>query len=174
MKNTLFVLLFGLLANLGNAQGFKADDSYIEFKASNFWVNTVTGTIKGWSGTVNFDESAPMQSSFDVNASVKTIDTGNDERDEHLRSADFFEVEKYPVIHFKSIRVNTLKDGGYAVVGMLTIKDVSNEVVMPFEVRENQLIGELTIDRMAYNVGVDQSTFSVGKEIDVKVVCALP
>ena len=173
MKNFLSVLLFSLLVSPVFAQGFDADASYLEFKVSNFWVNTVTGTITGWTGVVDFNKSAPTQSSFDVGASIQTINTGNEERDEHLRSADFFEVEKYPTIRFKSNRITESKDGGYNAVGTLTIKDVSKEVTLPFKVEGNQLIGQLTVDRLAYNVGLDQSTFSVGKEITVKIVCVL-
>lgn len=173
MKYFLSLLLLSLFVSPVFSQGFKAESSYVEFKVSNLWVNTVTGTITGWTGNVDFNKSNPTQSKFDVKIAVKTIDTDNEERDEHLRSADFFEAETYPTIHFKSIRINTQKDGSLAVVGKLTIKDVSNEVTMPFKVQDNKLVGELTIKRMDYNVGLDQSTFTVGDECELKIVCIL-
>lgn len=173
MKSILLSTFLLLTSQFCFTQGFDAEKSYIEFKASNFWVNTVTGTIKGWEGEVDFDRSNPTQSSFDVSAKVKTINTGNEERDDHLRSDDFFNAEKYPEIRFESIRVTDLGEKGYMVIGNLTIRDVTSEVIMPFEIGENELRGQLTIDRHDFNVGVDQSNFSVGKEIDVTVVCVL-
>lgn len=173
MKNILFFTFLILSAQLTCAQGFDAGKSYVEFKASNFWVNTVTGTIKGWEGEVDFDRKNPTRSSFDVRAKVKTIDTDNEERDEHLRSDDFFNAEKYPEIRFESIRITDLGEKGYMVIGNLSIRDVTSEVIMPFEIGENELRGQLTINRHDFNVGVDQSNFSVGKEIDVTVVCVL-
>lgn len=173
MKNTLLFLLLSLMVNTLWSQGFNAEESYIEFKASNWWVNTVTGTIKGWEGKVDFNRSAPEKSSFDIRAKVSTIHTENEERDDHLRSDDFLNVEKYPNIRFRSIRVSNLGEKGYVVVGELTIRDVSKEVIMPFEIKENELRGKLKINRHHYNVGVDQSNFSVGKEIEVEVVCVL-
>jgi len=154
-------------------QGFDPDSSYIEFKASNWWVNTVSGTIKGWEGTVAWDAENPRQSEFDITAKVKTIDTDNEERDEHLRSADFFHVEQYPLVRFESIRINDLPDAGYIAVGNLTIKDVTQEVLLPFEVKSGKLVGEMTINRLEYNLGEDESTFSIGKEITVEIVCDL-
>lgn len=173
MKNTLLILLLSFLVNTLWSQAFNGEKSYIEFNASNFWVNTVTGTIKGWEGNVDFNRSAPEKSTFDIRAKVSTIHTDNEERDEHLRSDDFFNAEKYPHIRFRSIRVSDLGEKGYVVVGELTIRDVTNEVIMPFEIKENELRGNLTVNRHNFNVGVDQSNFSVGKEIEVEVVCVL-
>lgn len=173
MKN-LFCILFALLISAPVfSQDFDPEKSYIEFSVSNWWVNTVTGTIKGWEGSVDFDPENPQQASFDIKADVKTIDTENEERDEHLRSADFFEVETYSHIRFKSFRVNTLADGELVAIGNLTIKGVQNEVVLPFKHENGTLTGELTIDRFDYNVGVDEGTMMVGNEVTVKIVCVL-
>lgn len=173
MKQILSVLAASLFALPVLSQGFDPAKSYIEFSVSNMWINTVTGTIKGWEGSVEFDPENPRQSTFDVKADLTTINTENEERDEHLRSADFFEVEKYPQIRFESIRVNALADGKLVAIGNLTIKDVEKEVVLPFKLEGNQLIGELTINRFDFNVGVDEGTFGVGKEVSVKIVCEL-
>lgn len=176
MRNLLLSVFasIGLLAvsSTSTAQGFDADKSYIEFSAKNFWVRTVTGTITGWTGSVQFNPAEPAKAQFDVKANVKTINTGNEERDEHLRSDDFFEVEKYPEMRFESKRVEQ-KGDKYVAHGKLTIKDVTREVSLPFTADGNKLEGKLEIKRRDYDVGLDQSNFSVGNDIEVLIVCVL-
>lgn len=173
MYNWIISAFFLLLSFTVSAQGFKADSSYIEFKVGNMWVNSVSGTIRGWEGTVNFDRENPHQSAFDVRADLSTIDTGNEKRDEDLRSEDFLHVEKYPEVRFQSVRVNKLQDGTFVVVGELTLKDITSEVIMPFTASENKLTGEMTIDRYNFNVGNDTGTIMVGREIEITVICVL-
>lgn len=173
MKTFFFSVILFLCTVFGFGQGFNPDASFIEFKASNVWVNTVKGTIQGWEGTVEFDEDNLNESSFDVRADLRTLDTGNEKRDKDLLSEDFLEVETYPTVRFRSLNVNELASGGYVVIGELTLKNVTQEVVMPFDHVDNQLIGEMTINRFNFNVGTDTGTFMVGKEIEIKVVCVL-
>ncbi len=173
MCNYLLSAFFLLLSFSISAQGFKADASLIEFKAGNLWVNSVSGTIRGWEGSVNFDRENPQQSTFDVRADLSTIDTGNEKRDEDLRSEDFLHVDKYPDVRFRSLQVNRLQNGSFIVVGQLTLKEVTREVTMPFSASENRLTGEMTIDRFDFNVGTDTGTFLVGREIKITVIAVL-
>ncbi|TVR38115.1 MAG: polyisoprenoid-binding protein [Cryomorphaceae bacterium] len=176
MKNLLLSIFAasGLLMVVPttSAQGFYPDKSYIEFTAKNFWVRTVTGTITGWKGSVQFNPSEPNKAQFDVRAKVKTIESGIEERDDHLRSSDFFHVEVYPEMRFESKRVEQ-KNEGFVAHGKLTIKDVTREVSLPFTADGNKLEGKLSIKRRDYNVGLDQSNFSVGNDIEVRIVCVL-
>jgi polyisoprenoid-binding protein YceI len=173
MKKVFLFLLISLIYRIAAAQGFDPAQSRIEFEAENMWVNTVEGTIKGWKGKVTFDPENPGASSFDVRAEVATIHTGNEERDEHLRSVDFFETEKFPEMRFKSEDVKKTSENQYQVTGKLTIKDVTRGVSMPFTVDDNQLTGTLSINRHDYKVGEDQGNFGVGKTIEVKVICVM-
>ena len=119
--------------------------------------------------------------SFEIK--IKRIDTGIGKRDRHLRSADFFDASKHPLMTFTSNRITKAEGNTYNVEGTLTIKDVSSEVVLPltFEgIRENPLAtdlevagfnGRLTLDRLAYNVGDGKyyKMGAVGKDVDILV-----
>lgn len=173
MKKVFLFLLIAAISRMAAAQGFDPAQSRIEFEAENMWVNTVEGTIKGWKGKVDFRPENPGASSFDVRAEVATIHTGNEERDEHLRSEDFFETTKFPEMRFQSEEVKKTGDNQYQVSGKLTIKDVTRSVSMPFTLAGNELIGTLSINRHDYKVGENQGNFGVGKTIEVKVICVM-
>jgi polyisoprenoid-binding protein YceI len=105
----------------------------VEFSTKHMMITTVRGRFSGVSGKIELDEANPGRSSVEVEIDVASIDTGVADRDAHLRSADFFEVEKYPKMTFRSKRI----EGSYAsegdsfkVVGDLTIRDVTREVVL--------------------------------------------
>jgi len=104
----------------------------IEFSAKHMMVTTVKGRFKQFSGTVDIDEANPADSKVDVTIETTSIDTGAEQRDAHLRGADFFDAEKYPAITFTSKRVEALGDERYRVTGDLTIHGVTREI--PLEV----------------------------------------
>lgn len=173
MRQITIFAVFLLFSITGYSQELNTEKSYVEFRVGNLWLNTVSGTIKGMEGTVNFDPENVNTSEFDVHIDVRTLDTGNEKRDKDLLSEDFLEVQSYPTIRFKSLSVNNLPSGKYVAVGNLTIKDVTREAILPFVAMEGELIGEMTIDRMDFNVGTDTGTFMVGKEVVVTIVCVL-
>lgn len=106
-----------------------ASHSNVEFSVRHLMIATVKGRFADVQGTVTLDESDPTQSSVDVTIAAASIDTRVAQRDEHLRSADFFEVEKYPTVTFKSRKVAA--DGDHLkVTGDLTIRGVTREVVL--------------------------------------------
>lgn len=177
MKNTLLIASL-LLSSLSFAQSINKTESKIHFEVGSLWVRTVEGTISGFEGTVKFDPNNLAASNMNVTAKVATIKTDSDKRDEHLRTADFFDVEKYPTMRFQSTKIEKLVKGGYKLTGKLTIKDVTKDVSFPFTVAPaangGQLFtGEISIKRMDYNVGVDQSFFSVSNDIKVKIECVV-
>jgi polyisoprenoid-binding protein YceI len=106
--------------------------SQVEFGVRHMMISTVRGYFTGLEGTVHLDEEELSRSSVDVTIDASTIDTRNADRDEHLRSADFFSVEEHPTIRFASSGVE--KDGeGFRVPGELTIKGVTRPVVLHAE-----------------------------------------
>lgn len=178
MKNLVrvFIALFIFPVVIHAQSTIDLATSKIKFSVSNMGIRTVDGSIAGMKGIVNFDESKPSNSQFQVTFDVNTIDTDNKDRDKHLKNEDFFEVETYPTIKFSSLSVS--KDGdGYKVRGNLTIKDVTKEIELPFSVRKDAgkttLTGKLTIDRKAYHVGMGTGKFMVGYDIEVEVICVL-
>jgi polyisoprenoid-binding protein YceI len=102
--------------------------SEIEFKIKHLMISNVTGTFKKFNGTVTKKsddfENADIQFSMDANS----ISTNQEMRDKHLKTAEFFDTEKYPQINFKSTSFKKVKDNNYALIGNLTIKDKTKSI----------------------------------------------
>lgn len=106
--------------------------SLIGFAVRHLEINWVEGRFKDFTGTIRFDEQDITKSTVEFAAKVTSIDTEVEARDKHLRSADFFEVEKYPSMTFKSTRVERKGKERYVLHGDLTLKGVTKPVALPF------------------------------------------
>ena len=107
--------------------------SLVEFAAKHMMITTVKGRMANARGTVTMDEASPERSVVDVELDSASIDTGADQRDQHLRSADFLDVERFPTLSFRSRRIvgTPLAEGErFRVVGDLTIRGVTREVTL--------------------------------------------
>ena len=91
----------------------------------------VRGRFNEFEGRIVVDRARPEASSVDLTIQAASIDTANASRDKDLRGADFFDVEKYPTITFKSTRISPRGKDTYDVTGMLTMRGVSKEVTLP-------------------------------------------
>ena len=100
----------------------------VEFAVRHLMIATVKGRFSDVKGTVQLDLANPAAASVDVTIAAPSIDTRNADRDAHLRSADFFDVERFPELRYKSRKVDALPDGTFRVIGDLTIRDVTREV----------------------------------------------
>lgn len=109
-----------------------AAHSTIGFAVRHYEINWVDGRFKEFEGTIRYDDKDVTKSSVEFTAKAESIDTGVAGRDKHLRTADFFEVEKYPTLTFKSTRVER-KGKGYILHGDLTMKGVTKPVQLPFQ-----------------------------------------
>ncbi|MDW7693023.1 YceI family protein [Flammeovirgaceae bacterium SG7u.111] len=145
--------------------------SKVKFEVSNLAFNTVEGTFTDMIGTVKFSEEDFSNSYFNVCIAAKSVNTENDTRDEHLRTEDFFHVEKYPNICFKSSSIKKTANG-YTAIGKLTMHGITKEVNIPFTFISNTFSGSLTLDRTDYNVGSDRS-FMIGKEAKLEIICVI-
>ena len=106
--------------------------SRLGFVARHAMVTKVRGQFGAFEGTARIDEANPSASKVDLTIQVASVDTGSADRDGHLKSGDFFDVETYPTITFTSTDVK--RDGSdWAVTGDLTIKDVTKPVTIEFE-----------------------------------------
>jgi len=94
-------------------------------------VSKVRGRFTEYDGTILVDKARPEASSVQLTIKAASIDTGNAKRDEDLRSANFFEVEKYPEITFKSTKITPKGGDSYDVTGILTMHGVTREVTLP-------------------------------------------
>ncbi len=117
----------------------------------------VPGKFTDFSGTLLYDNKALPASSVEFTIQAKSINTANEKRDGHLRSPDFFDVEKFPTLTFKSTKVSAIKDGKFTVAGDLTIRDVTKPVTLDCE-----LLGEgpfgMGGQSMGYRAGFDATT----------------
>src|SRR6202142_3125329 len=106
--------------------------SHAEFKVRHLMISNVKGEFKGVTGKLNHNEADITKSGVEVSIDATSVNTGDAQRDGHLKSADFFDVEKFPTLTFKSTRVSKNKGGVLTVAGDLTIHGVTRNVV--FEV----------------------------------------
>jgi polyisoprenoid-binding protein YceI len=106
--------------------------STIGFTVRHLMVSKVHGLFTKWNGTIEFDEQSPSRSTVAVQIEMSSIDTREPQRDAHLKSGDFFEVEKFPHMTFKSTAVAGTKDH-FKVTGDLTLRGVTHPVVLDVE-----------------------------------------
>jgi polyisoprenoid-binding protein YceI len=179
---TVVLVVLAGLAPAWGADEFVIDPvhSSIEFSVRHMMVTNVRGRFREFSGTIFYDEKDITKSSVRVTIKTASIDTGNADRDAHLRSPDFFDAAKYPEITFASTRIEKRGDD-YVCIGTLTIRGVSREVAIPFRIlgvvkdqRGNTRLGVeagLTINRLDYGVSWSRALEGGGLVVgnDVKI-----
>jgi len=107
--------------------------SHAEFKVRHMMISNVKGEFKGIGGTLKLNDADLTQSGVEVSIDAASIDTGEAQRDGHLKTADFLDVEKFPTLTFKSTRVVKGKNGEVKVSGDLTIHGVTRNVELEVE-----------------------------------------
>ncbi|MBG9375651.1 YceI family protein [Panacibacter sp. DH6] len=139
----------------------------VTFTIKNFGINT-RGEIKGLKGTIKWDAANPAASVFNVTADAKTVNTGIEMRDNHLRKEEYLNVEKYPLISFASTSVT-----GNTIKGNLTIKGVTKEISFPFTVKPSNggylFEGSFDINRRDFGVGGGSVSLSNNLSVSLKV-----
>lgn len=145
-------------------------------------ITRVSGRFSSFAGTIDFSEAAPEQSSVSVTVQTASIDTNQADRDAHLRSDDFFSVERFPTMTFVS-RSITAAGGHFQVSGDLTIRDVTRPVVFPVtylgKARDpwgNEKLAfesELTINRkdfgLTWNAALETGGVLVGEDVKISL-----
>lgn len=118
----------------GSKTAWKLDPSHstVEFSAKHLMITTVKGRITDVQGTIYTDEKNLKNSSVEVTLNAASLDTRTDQRDQHLRSADFLDVEKYPEIRFRSTGIQGTKQS-FKLMGDLTIRDVTRSITLDVE-----------------------------------------
>ena len=109
------------------------DHSGVGFTIRHF-VSNVSGRFKDFDGVIKFDKENPAASSVSFTVQAKSIDTDNDDRDNHLRTADFFDAEKFPAWTFTSTSVKAVDADTLEVTGDMTIKGVTRKMTIPVDV----------------------------------------
>ena len=117
------------------ATTWKVDSSHshVEFAVRHLMIATVKGRFGEVSGTLHGDDDDLANASIELTIPVASIDTREAQRDAHLRSADFFEADRYPTIQFRSTRITRAGADRFTVEGDLTIRDVTKRITLTVE-----------------------------------------
>ncbi|BCA79005.1 YceI family protein [Desulfuromonas sp. AOP6] len=124
----VFALLIAPSGAMATNWNIDPDHSAAHFKVRHMMIADVRGSFPDVQGVVVINDSDITRSTVDVTIKAASIHTGVEKRDAHLKSADFFEVETYPTLTFKSKRVQKVSDNSLRVVGDLTLHGVTKEV----------------------------------------------
>lgn len=157
--------------------------SGVHFSVRHMLVSKVRGHFSRYSGAVHIDEGDMKRSNIEATIDTGSIDTQMPDRDAHLRSPDFLDVEKFPQIHFRSKQIQKLDDVNYKVVGDLTIHGQTREVSLDVEyggrTRDpwgNDRVGfvaKAAIDRrdfgLTWNQVLETGGIMVGERVDIDV-----
>lgn len=181
----VFSFLWGFCFGL---KEFKADPvhSSISFTIRHLMISKVMGHFNDYEVIIMADTEGIVDSTVSAVIKTASIDTGNADRDKHLRTADFFDVAKFPEITFKSIAVKK-KGATYELWGNLTMHGVTKNIVIPFEILGHTIDpegvirvgieGKVTLDRkdfgISYNKTLDQGGMALGNEVDIEILLEL-
>lgn len=183
LRNALIVVaaLSAAAAGFAAAEPFTVDTSHshIEFSVRHLGISNVRGEFKDYNVNLLIDTESLPTSSVELAIAAKSIDTGVDRRDGHLRSSDFLDIDNHPEITFKSKSIRAKGDGEFEVTGDLTIRGVTRQVVMPVtlagpikDMGGNARVGiegSLTINRQDYGVSWNRLLDSGGVVVSDEV-----
>jgi polyisoprenoid-binding protein YceI len=150
---------------LAGGSSWKIDPahSHVEFAVRHLMISSVKGAFGDVQGTVWVDESDARMVLVDITIQVASIDTGQEQRDAHLRSSDFFDAARFPTITFRSRLVEGgHHDSRFSLVGDLTIRDVTREVVLDVSA-EGRLIDPWGAERAGFSAQgkIDRTDFGL-------------
>jgi polyisoprenoid-binding protein YceI len=177
MKLSKFILLSILLfTNLIMAQKFIPieEKSKINFTIKNLGIN-VNGSFTGLKGTCNFDSKDLKNSEINVSVNSNSVDTKNKARDKHLKNDDYFDVEKFPLITFKSTKIEATKRvNRYLVEGNMIIKGITKPIKFEMLVSEKESNIEIKtsfeINRRNFKVGGNSMVLSDTVKMDLAIL----
>ena len=160
-----------------------ASHSQAEFAVRHMMISTVKGQFNKLEGAIEVDNENPLATTVSASIDVASVDTRDGTRDNHLRSDDFFNAEKFPKITFVSKRIERVDGEHYSLVGDLTIRDVTREVVLDTEFEGqvqdpwgNQRAGftaTTQINRKDFNVSFNAALETGGLVVSDKVKITL-
>ncbi len=132
-----FVAVFVFMTTSIFADTWEIDKAHsnVGFQVTHMVISKVKGQFNSFSGTFNFDGKDFSTASVDVVIDPKSIDTGNERRDGHLKSPDFFAADSLPEMRFKSTKITSLGENKFQLIGDLTMRGVTKPVTMTGEFR---------------------------------------
>lgn len=186
MKSILLSLILLVTVSAATAQEatlWAVDKSHssVNFKIRHFFT-PVAGSYGDWDGVIRFDPANLKGSSINMSINAGSVNTANERRDAHLRTADFFETEKFPTMRFVSTNIQKMGENSFVAVGNLTIKETTKEIRLPFTFlgsmphpRGGTVAGfkaNYQILRNDYGVGTGGyvETQTIGNEVDIEIL----
>ena len=169
LKQSLAALTLGaaLFAGQAMAADYAIDKqgqhAFINFKISHLGYSWLYGTFKDFDGSFSFDAKAPEASKVNVSINTASIDSNHAERDKHLRSGEFLNVEKNPTATFASTSVKSTGEGTADITGNLTLNGVTKPVVI-----KAKFLGEGSDPWGGYRAGFEGSTTLKLKDFDIQ------
>lgn len=167
MKHFLLVLAIGVASLSVNAQTWTLDKSHAKlgFEVTHLMVSSVDGSFKNFDVKVTSSKDDFTDARVELTADAASIYTDNDKRDEHLRSADFFDAAKYPTLTFKSTSLTKKSDNKYALVGDLTMHGVTKPVTLEATLNGTTVhpYSKKTIAGFKVTGAFKRSDFEIGK-----------
>jgi polyisoprenoid-binding protein YceI len=162
---------------------FDTVHSRVSFSVRHLMISRVHGSFKTWTGTLETDDADLTKSKLQVDIDAASIDTGEPQRDEHLRSADFFDAANHPKLTFESTAVQRVDPEHFKVTGNLTIRGVSKPETLEVEHFGRQkdpwggeragFSAKTSIDRkdfgLTFNMPLDGGGLMVGDKIDITI-----
>lgn len=136
VKSLIMAAVLAVAAQAANAQAAefvidsKGQHASINFRIKHLGFSWLSGRFDKFSGTFNFDDKNPSASSVKVEIDTASVNSNHGERDKHLRSADFLEVDKFPTATFVSTSVKSTGDGKAEIAGKLTLHGVTKDIVI--------------------------------------------
>ena len=164
MKMLITMLATATLALSAHAETFTIDTGHAEigFSVKHMMVSNTKGSFNSFEGTIDYDIASGTLKGMQGTIQTSSIDTNNEKRDNHLKNSDFFDVEKYPAMTFKSTSVEKKGDNTYEVTGMLNVLGVDRQVVLPITVN-----GPID-DRYGFKrIGIESETVVNRRELGI-------
>jgi len=169
-------------SSLTGSYDIDAGHSRIGFATKHAMVTTVRGQFTSYTAEVTLDEETPANSRIRVEIDTDSVDTRNADRDAHLKSPDFFDVENFSKIVFESTKVEKTDDDVYTVIGNLTVKDKTQPVSVEFELTGTAddpwgnfragFEGKATVNRrdfgLEWNLALDKGGVLVGEKVKLE------
>ncbi len=146
--------------------------SGVEFQIKHLGVSTVRGSFSGVTGTVVWDDKNPAASHVDAVIDAKSVNTGQPKRDEHLKSPDFFDVEKYPTLKFHSTAVKRTGEGKLQIVGDLTLGGQTKPVTLDVDgpAAPQKGMGGKTVSGFSATGQLSRAAFNFGQKYGAPVL----
>lgn len=185
MKKVFLFASILLGSQLSQAQGWTLDNSHssVNFNITHMVVSEVAGSFKKFTANVEGTKEDFTDAKIDFTIDVNSVNTDNADRDKHLRSADFFETEKFPEIKFVSSSIKKVKDKNYELKGMITMHGVTKAAVFqltfngivkdPYGLQRAGFKAKTTVKRsdfgLSWNKTLDAGGLVLSDEVEIVV-----